>query len=217
MRREVVLLLVLVGCGVPVDIGMLDETSGNSGSSGPVTDDATLTDSMTGQQPTSEVTSDTEEPPLPLGRRDFARVEGAVTGTGEAETGGTSASTSATSTSETGAGDPVPLGTLDITATTGNATCDDPFAANPCPATWTYSFTLPPELQFVGAAGRLEDAGGFFSEVGEAPVDCSFGGGTLMGNFEITAIDETHVAGRMFDLAPTMWETAIVFDAPICG
>lgn len=228
MRVEIIpivmLLAIAIGCGVPVDIGMLDGT-GTSGSSGLVTDDATLTDSMTGPQPTTLMTSDASsesgDPPPPV-RHDFATIEGPAVDTGgDTETGsgtaGTSASTSATSTSGTDSGDGPEPGTLDITATTGTASCEDPFGSNPCPATWTYSFDLPPELQFVGAAGLLEDFGGFATEVGEEPSECSFGGGSLSGRFEITAIDETHVAGRMFELSPTMWETEIDFDAVICA
>jgi len=225
VRIEVVVVAIVGGCGVPVDIGVLDGTGATTdGSSGPVPDDATLTESMTGPEPTMSMTADSSSEsadPPPTTRHDFAIIEGPAVDTGgETDTGSgtasTSASTSATSTSGTDSGDGPEVGTLDITATTGTASCEDPFGINPCPATWTYSFFLPPELQFVGAAGLIEDVGGSFTEVGEEPSECSFGGGSLGGRFEITAIDETHVAGRMFELEPTMWETEVDFDAVIC-
>jgi hypothetical protein len=230
VRVEVALAILAVGCGVPVDIGVLEDTT-SGGSSGLVTDDATLTDSMTGpvvmtsveMTSTTTVDSDSEDPPPPV-QHDFALVEGPAVDTstgGEEDTGGggemtTTVGTSASSTTgDTGPDDFEP-GTLRIYATTGTATCDDPFGVEPCPATWTYRFSLPPDQQFVGASGRLEDNDGFATEVGGELVDCSFGGGSLFGSFEITAIDDTHVAGRMFDLEVTMWETEVVFDAAIC-
>lgn len=223
MRRAVIGSLgIVIGCGVPVDVGMLD---GSTGGSTTTDSDAsfTATDGMTGPGPTSEPmtesSSEGDDPP-PTVEHAFAIRFGDLPDVGsESETGGSSASTSASSTTtgETDSGGGSDADALLIRATTGLATCEDPFGIEPCPATWTYGFKLPLELQFVGAAGRLEDVDGFMAEVGGAPVDCSFGGGSLFGNYEITAIDATHVAGRMFDLELTMWETEVDFDAPKCG
>lgn len=214
----------MIACGVPVDVGMLDGSTGGSSSTDPDAS-VTATQGMTGPGmttlPMTESSSSEGDDPPPAIQHDFAIRFGDLPDVGESDSdsGGSSASTSASSTTtgETDSGGPTDADALLVRATTGLATCQDPFGIEPCPATWTYGFKLPVELQFVGAAGRLEDVDGFMAEVfGEAP-DCGFGGGTLSGNYEITAIDATHVAGRMFDLELTMWETEVVFDAPRCS
>ncbi len=205
----------LGGCGVPVDIGLLD-----GGGTSLASAEVTTIDETVGPGPTSqgmtESSSESGEPLPPL-RHDFALRFADLPDVGSDTTGNTGGGSSAsTSAGETGSGETDP-DALVIRATTGLATCEDPFGLLPCPLAWTYGFNLPPELQFVGAAGQLEDLNGFMAETGEGAVDCSFGGGTLIGRFEITAFDPTHVAGRMFDLEGTGFGTDVPFDAVRCS
>lgn len=215
--RRCVVLAMLAACGVPVDIGVLDDgSSSEPGSSGAVSigpePDLPTSSEVTTLEPTSESDTDVAPPPV---RHDFAMrfADLPEVGGGSTDTGGSSASST---TGDTDVGDTDP-DALVIRATTGFATCEDPYGQLPCPAAWTYGFALPPALQFVGATGRLEEHAGLVMETGPELVDCGFGGGTLLGSFEITAIDDTHVAGRMFDLELTDLETEVAFDAPLCG
>lgn len=206
----------LVACGLPVDIGTLD--GGTTSASVSVSDSDSVSGSSTGGSttiPSDTSTSvpptetDTEDPP-PQVQHDFAIRLGDLpdVGTGS-ESGGSSASGS------TGEMDLDP-DTLLIRATTGPASCADPFGVGDCEPAWTYGFGLPPALQFVGATGRLEDHDGVLSFSDKLDGECLGGGGTLVGNFEISAIDGTRVVGRMFDLDSPDAQGPIAFDAPRC-
>lgn len=211
----------LVACGIPVDIGTLEGgTTAVSDSvsvsvSDSVSDSASesstgvaTSDSSTSVPPTE---TDTEDPPPPV-QHDFAIRFGDLPDVGNGtDSGGSSAS------GTTGDLD-IDLDTLVIRVTTGTASCADPFGADSdeCETSTTYGFNLPPELQFVGATGRLEDHEGAVSLSGELDGECIGGGGTLAGNFEIAVIDGTRVAGRMFDIDTIDAPPSIDFDAQRC-
>jgi hypothetical protein len=165
-------------------------------------------DTSTSVPPTE---TDTEDPPPPV-QHDFAIrfSDHPEVGTGS-DSGGSSAS------GTTGDTDIDP-DTLVIFATTGVANCGDPFGfgVGDCEPSTSYSFDLPPELQFVGAAGRLEDHNGILSFSGELDGECFGGAGNLTGNFEIAVIDGTRVAGRMFDIDTIDAPPTIDFDAERC-
>lgn len=206
----------LVACGIPVDIGTLDggttavsdsvSVSDSISDSTPSSSDGATSDSSTSVPPTE---TDTEDPPPPV-QHDFAIRFGDLpdVGTGT-DSGGSSAS------GTTGDLDIDP-DTLLIIATTGVADCGDPFAVGDCSPSTTYGFNLPPELQFIGATGRLEDHNGVLSFNGSQDGECVGGGGTLAGNFEIVVIDGTRVAGRMFDIDAIDAPPTIDFDALRC-
>jgi hypothetical protein len=210
---------VVLGCGFPVKVGELDAL-GDTTSSGETTFDPT--------DPASS--SESGDPPPPAFRHDYAirfgdlpdvDATGSGSSLGSTADGGSSADggSGEGGSSGGGLGDPFDDDALVITATIGADTCEEPYGGLSCGEQWKVSFNLPPELQVVGAAGSLEDVNGFLFESGPLDNDgeCFGGGGSLLGQFEITAIDDTRVSGRLFELEVAPFGTELDFDAPRCG
>jgi hypothetical protein len=210
--KRLVVLVLLAGCALPVKVGEVDDasTTGNT-----TIAPATETDNDTPGVVTSSSSSETGDDPPPAVRHDYAIRFGDLPELDS--TGNTSMGSGGSGDEGTSGGDPFDPDALLVTATLGLDTCEDPYGSLPCGDLWNVSFNLPPDLQFVGATGRLEDINGNFFETGpmRPEGDCSGGGGSLLGTFEITEIDATHVAGRLreLELAPF---TELDFDAPRC-
>ncbi len=208
MRRAAPLVLVL-GCALPVKVGALDE-----GTEPGTSTFATVGPTESTTDPQESSSSGPDDPP-PTIRHDYAIRFADLP---DVDVGESDASASDVGGTDTGS--PFDPDSLAITASIGVDTCDDPYGGLPCPNTWKVGFNLPPELQVVGATGSLEDHNGFAFESGELHPegDCSGGGGSLLGKFEITAIDATHVAGRLTELELQPFdETELAFDAARCG
>ncbi len=210
--------MVLGGCGVPIDIGVLADTAvstGTTSTTSSTVSDSAGSSSSSGDPITPATETSTGDPPVPM-RSDFAIRFADLPSVGSETGSGSAGGGEATGDPSGGDSDP---DALVIFATTGFGTCDEPYGQLPCPAAWTVGFTLPPALQFEGATGLLdfEVNAGFSETFGDDPLDCGFGGGSLNGRFEITAIDDIHVAGRMFDLDLTSAGPEVVFDAIRCG
>jgi hypothetical protein len=205
-RIALVVLAVAMGCALPVKVGEIADTTGASLD--------TSSSSSSSGPPDVSSSSETGDPPLP-DRHDYA-IRFAdlpdIDPTGMSTTAGSG-------DGGTSGGPPFDPDSLVVTATLGFDTCDDPYGSLPCGDRWSVSFNLPPELQIVGATGRLEDHNGFVAEtgpLGQPGDECSGGGGSLLGTFEITAIDADHVAGKLRELELAPFGTQLDFDAPRC-
>lgn len=99
-----------------------------------------------------------------------------------------------------GGGEPDPA-TLYVRLSDQKASCVDPQASLPCGEHWEVTIAIPPEFQSPGVFNLLgQDVSGSASETG--PVngnndDCAFGGGSFGATFEILAIDDQSVTGRL--------------------
>jgi hypothetical protein len=98
--------------------------------------------------------------------------------------------------------------------------CTDPFAAEPCGDNYRVSLGIPPALQQVGTIA-LNDPSliSYFSWSGpeDGPGQCPGGGGSFIeGELEITAIDNTHVAGILTNTSTFDFDANGAFDAPRC-
>ncbi len=196
----------LAACGVQVDLGAYDgsttavtTTDDRPGSS---SSDATVASSSSG---------DTNMPGM---QDDMAILVGDLPSTGGSDTG---ANTSIGSGGESGELDALDApDTLEIQSGNFPQSCADPYGGLPTCGGWSVGFRLPLAEQFVGATGSLADHRGGFVETSPGSSDCSFGGGSLIGNFEITAIDDTIVSGRLTDLELFSGGAEVEFDAPRC-
>ncbi len=106
------------------------------------------------------------------------------------------------SSGSSGGGEPDPA-TLYVRLSDQKATCTDPSATLACGPHWEVTIAIPPEFQAPGLFNLLgQDVQGSGSETG--PDDgnnmCSFGGGSFPATFEILAIDDATVTGRLCDV-----------------
>lgn len=209
--RALAFVLVVAGCALPVKVGEVAETSTTGNTTiGPGSESSDTIGVVT-----SSSSSETGDEPPPAVRHDYAIRFGDLP---ELDSTGNTGMGSGGDEGTTTGGDPFGPDALLVTATLGLDTCEDPYGELPCGERWSVSFNLPPDLQVVGATGRLEDINGFLAETGALlpEGECSGGGGTLVGTFEITAIDDTHVAGRLGELELAPFGTELDFDAPRC-
>lgn len=99
-----------------------------------------------------------------------------------------------------GGGEPDPA-TLYVRLSDQKGTCVDPQASLPCGEHWDVTIAIPPEFQSPGVFNLLgQDVTGSASETGPVngnPNDCAFGGGSFGATFEILAIDDQSVTGRL--------------------
>jgi hypothetical protein len=99
--------------------------------------------------------------------------------------------------------------------------CVDPHATLKCGNQWRVTVAIPPELQKVGTIplstpGLISYATSTGSDYGDGT--CSWGGGSFWdGTLEITAIDDTHVAGILADTQAWDFDADGAFDAPRCN
>lgn len=207
--KPLAIVFVLAGCALPVKVGEVADgsTTGN-------TSIATEIGNDTPAVVTGSSSSETGDDPPPVVRHDYAIRFGDLP---ELDSTGNTGMGSGDEGTTTG-GNPFDPDALLVTATLGLDTCEDPFGELPCGDRWSVSLNLPPDLQVVGASGRLEDINGSVFETGpmRPEGDCSGGGGSLLGTFEITAIDDTHVAGKLRELELAPFGTELDFDAPRC-
>lgn len=205
--RSASLLGGLAACGVQVDLGAYD---------GSTTVVMTTTDEPPGSS-SSDATvasSSSGDTNLPGMQDDMAILVGDLPSSGGSDTG---ANTSVGSGGESGDLDALDApDTLEIQSGNFPQSCADPYGGLPTCGGWSVGFRLPLAEQFVGATGALSDHRGGVVETSPGSGDCGFGGGSLIGNFEITAIDDTSVAGRLTDLELFSAGTEIEFVAPRC-
>ena len=103
------------------------------------------------------------------------------------------------STTTTDGGDFDP-GTLFLKLSDQAFTCADPTALLACGPHWEVTITIPPEFQSPGVHNLLgQDVWGSAFETGSGN-DCSFGGGSFGGTFEILAIDDDTVEARLCNI-----------------
>jgi hypothetical protein len=98
-------------------------------------------------------------------------------------------------------------------------TCGQPSPVLPCGEHASITLILAPEHQAVGTYVLFEQVDAFSTATGpmrDDPEDCWWGGGTLSGMLEITAIDEHHIEGRLFDTDAFDFDANVSFDVPIC-
>ena len=204
-------MLLFAGCALPVKVGEADETTTGNTTIAPGSESGNDTPGVV----TSSSSSETGDEPPPAVRHDYAIRFGDLP---ELDSTGNTSMGSGGDEGTTTGGNPFDPDALLVTATLGLDSCEDPHGELPCGDRWSVSFNLPPDLQVVGAMGRLEDINGFLLESGELRPegDCSGGGGSLGGTFEITAIDDTHVAGHLGELDLAPFGTELDFDAPRC-
>jgi hypothetical protein len=202
-RIALVVVALAMGCALPVKVGEIADTTGTS-----------LDASSSSSSGLPDASSSTGDDPPPAMRHDYA-IRFAdlpdIDPTGMSTTAGSG-------DGGTSGGPSFDPDSLVVTATLGLDTCEDPYGPLPCGDRWSVSFNLPPELQIVGATGQLEDHNGFVSETGpmRPEGDCSGGGGSLLGTFEITELDADHVAGQLRELELAPFGTELDFDAARC-
>lgn len=113
-------------------------------------------------------------------------------------------------------------GTVLVKLSNQSFTCADPEAALTCGKQWEVTIVIPPEFQSPGVFNLLgPDVRGVAAETGAAQgADCSFGGGSFDATFQILAIDETGVQGRLCNVADSFFESDPqlegTFSAPRC-
>lgn len=113
-------------------------------------------------------------------------------------------------------------GTVLVKLSNQSFTCADPEAALTCGKHWEVTIVIPPEFQSPGVFNLLgPDVRGVAAETGAAQgADCSFGGGSFDATFQILAIDETGVQGRLCNVADSFFasdpQLEGTFSAPRC-
>ncbi len=209
MRPALAIAAIILGaCGVPVDVGALDggvgSTTGRPDASSTGASGSSSGMVASGSSESGEITA-----PRHLAIRVADLPSGGGTGTGSSAGSSAGGDATAGDTND----DPDALQLI-----SGNyaVACDDPYGGMPGCNAWQLGFRLPPELQQVGATGSVFDHYGAFSETTGGVGECGFGGGSLEGSFEITAIDADHVAGRLTGLVGPTGFVTLEFDAPRC-
>ncbi len=116
--------------------------------------------------------------------------------------------TTGTGGSSSGGGELDP-GTLFIKLSDQNFTCAEPNALLTCGPHWSVTIVIPPEFQSPGVFNLLgQDVRGVASETGAgAGEDCSFGGGSFDATFQILAIDDQTVEGRLCNVNDLFFDT----------
>lgn len=97
-------------------------------------------------------------------------------------------------------GDPPSPQTLHVRLSDQALSCKDPEAILQCGPHWGVSITIPPEFQTPGLyhlTGPDVLGIGFETGADEGGGQCSFGAGTFSASFELIAIDDTEVSGRL--------------------
>lgn len=97
-------------------------------------------------------------------------------------------------------GDPPSPATLHVRLSDQALACKDPEALLQCGPHWAVSITIPPEFQTPGLyhlTGPDVIGVGFETGVDEGGGQCSFGAGTFSASFELIAIDDQEVVGRL--------------------
>ena len=103
-----------------------------------------------------------------------------------------------TGTGSTGGSEPDP-GTLYVRLSDQAPLCAEPNKSPGCGLHWEMTIAIPPEFQSPGLFNLLgQDVTGSASETGPDRGDeCSFGGGSFPATFEIVAIDDDTITGRL--------------------
>jgi hypothetical protein len=103
-----------------------------------------------------------------------------------------------TGTGSTGGSEPDP-GTLYVRLSDQAPLCAEPNKSLECGLHWEMTIAIPPEFQSPGLFNLLgQDVTGSASETGPDRGDeCSFGGGSFPATFEIVAIDDDTITGRL--------------------
>lgn len=103
-----------------------------------------------------------------------------------------------TGTGSTGGSEPDP-GTLYVRLSDQAPLCAEPNKSLECGLHWAMTIAIPPEFQSPGLFNLLgQDVTGSASETGpERGDECSFGGGSFPATFEIVAIDDDTITGRL--------------------
>lgn len=127
-----------------------------------------------------------------------------------------------TSGTVTGGGEPHP-DTIHVRLSSQANTCDDPSKVISCGPNWEVSIMIPPEFQTPGLYHLLgPDIFGAALETGadEGGGECSFGGGSFSATFELIAIDDQQVVGRLCHVDSFFTENQVdlegSFTAPRC-
>jgi len=127
-----------------------------------------------------------------------------------------------TSGSTTGGGRPHP-DTIHVRLSSQANTCDDPSKVISCGPNWEVSIMIPPEFQTPGLYHLLgPDIFGLAFETGadQGGGDCSFGGGSFSATFELIAIDDQQVVGRLCHVENLFTDNQVdlegSFTAPRC-
>ena len=97
-------------------------------------------------------------------------------------------------------GDPPSPQTVHVRLSDQALSCKDPEAILQCGPHWGVSITIPPEFQTPGLyhlTGPDVLGIGFETGADEGGGQCSFGAGTFSASFELIAIDDTEVSGRL--------------------
>lgn len=120
-----------------------------------------------------------------------------------------------TDTGGSGGGTEIDPDTLLVVITTGPDDCDDPWAALAC-GQWTIHFSLPPGTE-PGSYALFPDLNGGTTATGPADEigECWWGGGTLEGTVELTAVEGT-VVGRIHDAQSFDFDANVEFSATLC-
>jgi len=129
--------------------------------------------------------------------------------------------TGGTTSGSSGGGEPgIDPNTLYIYLSSQGMVCADPHSTLECGNQWRVTIGIPPELQQVGilplsTPGLLAYATSTSADHGDGT--CGWGGGSFMdGTLEITAIDDTHVAGVLADTWGWDFDADGAFDAARC-
>jgi hypothetical protein len=114
-----------------------------------------------------------------------------------------------TTTGGSSGGGELDPGTLLLKLSDQAFTCADPDALLGCGAHWSVTIVIPPEFQSPGVFNLLgQDVRGVASESGAGGgQDCSFGIGSFDATFEILAIDDKTVQGRLCHVNSPFFET----------
>ncbi len=112
-------------------------------------------------------------------------------------------------TSGTTDGGELDPGTLMVKLSNQTFTCADPEATLPCGKLWEVTIVIPPEFQSPGVFNLVgNDVRGVAIETGAGQgEDCSFGGGSFDATFQILAIDDKTVQGRLCNVAHSFFES----------
>lgn len=112
-------------------------------------------------------------------------------------------------TSGTTDGGELDPGTLLVKLSNQTFTCADPEAPLACGKRWEVTIVIPPEFQSPGVFNLAgADVRGVAIETGAGQgEDCSFGGGTFDATFQILAIDDKTVQGRLCNVSDNFFES----------
>lgn len=125
--------------------------------------------------------------------------------------------------SSTTGGEPTDPDTVYVRLSNQAASCDDPSPGIECGPNWQVTIAIPPAFQTPGLyhlTGPEVIGSAFETGKDDGNGDCSFGGGSFIASFELIAIDDKSVQGRLCHVEDFFFDNKVdlegAFTAPRC-